>query len=197
MTASAIGSNLIQKSALHTLAKLNRNFIITRDLSVKEALEASKVVSAYIHRLLTKERRSVWIAQRQGRTKDGNDQTEQGILKMLLLNRGENEGIEYLERFNIIPVSISYEFDPTDILKIPELIAKIREVEYVKTKNEDFNTILKGIMGRKGRPSDLVATEKKIIGVGEIDGAYIKVGSLEKVSTSGNWPAIYDKGKKQ
>lgn len=151
MTTSAIGDNLVKKPFLLALSKLNRNFLIHRGLPPREMLERSRLVSSYIRTLILNENRSVWIAQRQGRTKDGNDQTEQGVLKMLAMaNDGEGE-FSYLKKLKIVPVAISYEYDPTDILKIPELLAKENKVEYIKTSNEDFNSILHGAAGNKKR----------------------------------------------
>ena len=86
MTASAIGDNLVRKSFLLALAKLNRNFLIHRGLSPRETLEKSKVVSKFNARSIIKKNRSIWIAQREGRTKDGNDRTQQGVIKMLFMN---------------------------------------------------------------------------------------------------------------
>ncbi|WP_224487698.1 1-acyl-sn-glycerol-3-phosphate acyltransferase [Robertkochia flava] len=151
MTASAIGDNLVKKSFLLALSRLNRNFLIKRGLGAREMLQSSKVVSGYIRQLLCEVGRSVWIAQREGRTKDGDDRTHQGVLKMIALSN-EGEGVmEYLKKLRIVPVSISYEFDPTDMLKMPELMAKHYDVEYVKSENEDFNSILKGATGQKKR----------------------------------------------
>lgn len=151
MTASAIGDNLVRKPFLLALSKLNRNFLILRGQSPREMLMSSKNVSTYIKELLQKENRSVWIAQREGRTKDGNDKTQQGVLKMLGLASDEDELVNYFKKLKIVPVAISYEFDPTDILKMPELLAKHYDQEYVKTSNEDFNSILKGALGQKKR----------------------------------------------
>ncbi|WP_417363718.1 1-acyl-sn-glycerol-3-phosphate acyltransferase [Galbibacter sp.] len=151
MTASAIGNNLVKKPFLMELAKLNRSFLIMRDLPPREMLKASKMVSQYIRDLLEKDDRSVWIAQREGRTKDGNDLTQQGVLKMIALAHNELSVMDYFKKLRIVPVSISYEFDPTDILKIPELMAKHHDIEYVKSNNEDFNSILKGATGHKKR----------------------------------------------
>lgn len=151
MTASAIGNNLVKKPFLLELAKLNRSFLIMRDLPPREMLQASKLVSQYISDLLLNENRSVWIAQREGRTKNGNDLTQQGVLKMIALAHQELSVMDYFKRIKIVPVSISYEFDPTDILKIPELMAKHHDIEYVKSNNEDFNSILKGATGHKKR----------------------------------------------
>ncbi|QLE00882.1 1-acyl-sn-glycerol-3-phosphate acyltransferase [Galbibacter sp. BG1] len=149
MTASAIGDNLVKKPFLMALSRLNRSFIIKRDLAPREMLKSSKLISEYIRTALQQEKRSIWIAQREGRTKDGNDQTQQGVLKMLALANDDKEVMDYFKKVKIVPVAISYEYDPTDILKMPELTAKHYDVEYVKSTNEDFNSILKGITGNK------------------------------------------------
>lgn len=151
MTASAIGDNLVKKSFLLDLAKTNRNFLVQRGLSPREMLKSSKLLSEYIAKNLLEDTRSIWIAQREGRTKDGNDTTQQGVLKMLALGRGEDAPFEYFKKIKIIPVAMSYEFDPTDMLKMPELMAKHYEEEYIKSTNEDFNSILKGLTGQKKR----------------------------------------------
>ena len=91
------------------------------------------------------------MAQREGRTKDGSDKTQQGVLKMIGMARGDQAVIPFLKDLNIRPVAISYEFDPTDILKVPELIAKSEDIVYVKSNNEDFNSILRGALGYKKR----------------------------------------------
>ena len=149
MTASAIGDNLVKKSFLKTLSKLNRNFLVQRGLSPRELLESSKLLSEYIGQLLLRENRSVWIAQREGRTKDGNDATHSGVLKMLAMGSDEANLIDYFKKIKIVPVSISYEYDPTDALKMPQLIAEANDEIYIKEKNEDFVTLLSGIIGQK------------------------------------------------
>jgi hypothetical protein len=151
MTASAIGDNLVKKPFLHTLSRLNRNFVIRRGLSGRALLESSVLVSEYIHKTLLRENRSVWTAQREGRTKDGNDVTQKGVLKMLTLAESGSDSFSYFEKIRVVPVSISYEYDPTDILKIPELLAKSRDEKYVKSENEDFVNLLRGLMGTKKR----------------------------------------------
>lgn len=148
MTSSAIGDNLVQKTFLHVLAKLNRNFLVQRGLSLREQLNSSKIMSEYIYDLLTKENRSVWIAQREGRTKDGNDATQQGVLKMLAM-AGDQSLTDFFKTLKIVPLSISYEYDPTDVLKMPHLMAKSRNEEYVKNPGEDFKTMLSGVLGQK------------------------------------------------
>ena len=151
MTTSAIGDNLIKKPFLHTLSQLNRNFSIRRGLSGRALLESSLLVSQFIQKSLLRENRSVWTAQREGRTKDGNDSTQKGVLKMLTLGEQGNDPFGFFEKIQVVPVSISYEYDPTDSLKIPELIAKAKEEKYIKGENEDFITLLSGIMGPKKR----------------------------------------------
>lgn len=151
MTASAIGDNLVQKAFLHTLSRLNRNFLVQRGLPPRELLQSSKLMSEYICQLIMRENRSVWIAQREGRTKDGNDATHQGVLKMLAMGSDEANLMDYFSKLRIVPVSISYEYDPTDALKMPQLMAEANDEVYIKEKNEDFMTLLSGIMGQKKR----------------------------------------------
>ena len=148
MTASAIGDNLVEKDFLQVLSRLNRNFLVQRGLAPRELLRSSKVLSAYIKELFTRNR-SIWMAQREGRTKDGNDLTQQGVLKMVTMAKGDMPIMEFLKNYHIVPVAISYEFDPTDILKVPEVVAKQENVPYIKTINEDFNSIMKGALGNK------------------------------------------------
>jgi 1-acyl-sn-glycerol-3-phosphate acyltransferase len=151
MTASAIGDNLVKKSFLLTLSKLNRNFLVLRGLPPRELLQSSKLMSEYIGQLILRENRSVWIAQREGRTKDGNDATHTGVLKMLAMGSDDENLMRYFKSLKVVPVSISYEYDPTDALKMPQLMAEANNEIYVKEKNEDFLTLLSGIMGQKKR----------------------------------------------
>jgi 1-acyl-sn-glycerol-3-phosphate acyltransferase len=151
MTASAIGDNLVKKSFLRTLARLNRNFLVQRGLSPREMLQSSKLLSEYISKLLQHENRSVWIAQREGRTKDGNDATNPGVLKMLAMASDEENLMDYFKKIKIVPVSISYEYDPTDALKMPQLLAEAKQEIYIKEKNEDFTNLMSGVMGQKKR----------------------------------------------
>ena len=169
MTASAIGDNLVKRDFMNTLAKLNRNFLVQRGLSPRELLQSSKLMAEYIEQLLLRENRSVWIAQREGRTKDGNDATHSGVLKMLAMGSDEANLMDYFKKIKIVPVSISYEYDPTDALKMPQLIAEANDEVYVKDKNEDFVTLLSGIIGQKKRIH---------IHVGDILGA-----ELDKIAT--------------
>jgi hypothetical protein len=120
-------------------------------LSGRALFESSVLVSEFIHKSLLRENRSVWTAQREGRTKDGNDVTHKGVLKMLTLADESEDSFSFFEKVKVVPVSISYEYDPTDILKMPELLAKSRDEKYVKSENEDFVNLLRGIIGTKKR----------------------------------------------
>ena len=151
MTGSAVGDNLVQKQLFMDLAKLNRNFIVKRGLSPRELLESSKLLSEYMHHLLKDDNRSVWIAQREGRTKDGNDATHQGVLKMIGMACNQDSMMDYFKNLRIVPVTISYEYDPTDKLKMPQLMAKMADELYIKDKNEDFLNLMSGVVGQKKR----------------------------------------------
>lgn len=184
MTASAIGDNLVKKAFLNTLAKLNRNFLVLRGQTPREMLQSSKLLAEYIGQLLLRENRSVWIAQREGRTKDGNDETNPGVLKMIGMGSDEPNLMDYFKKLKIVPVSISYEYDPTDVLKMPQLMAEANNEVYVKEKNEDFMTILSGIMGTKKRihisVGDVLDTEIDQI-VAENDNANKQIQALAQV----------------
>lgn len=184
MTASAIGDNLVKKAFLSTLAKLNRNFLVLRGLTPREMLQSSKLLSEYMGQLLLRENRSVWIAQREGRTKDGNDETNPGVLKMIGMGSDEANLMDYFKKLKIVPVSISYEYDPTDVLKMPQLMAEANNEIYIKEKNEDFMTILSGIMGTKKRihisVGDVLDTEIDHI-VAENDNTNKQVQALAQV----------------
>jgi 1-acyl-sn-glycerol-3-phosphate acyltransferase len=151
MTTSAIGDNLVKNPFLHTLSKVPRNFIVQRGLPSRELLESSRLMSEFIKDSLMHENRSVWMAQREGRTKDGNDATHKGVLKMIAMAKGDMPDMEYFKQLKIVPVSISYELDPTDVLKMPELMARARTEPYVKNINEDFISLRSGLMGQKKR----------------------------------------------
>lgn len=200
MTASAIGDNLVKKNFLLMLAKLNRNFLVKRGLPPRELLQSSKLLSEYISHLLQNENRSVWIAQREGRTKDGNDATHQGVLKMLAMGSDEDNLMKYFRKIRIVPVSISYEYDPTDALKMPQLMAEANQEIYIKEKNEDFVTLLSGIMGQKKRihihVGDVLGDELKTI-ESEFDNTNKQIQALAQViddsilSSYKLWPTNY------
>lgn len=149
---AAIGDNLVKKDIVYKLARLNRNFIVKRDAPVREMIENSRHLSEYIQFVIHKMVRSVWIAQREGRTKDGKDATNPGLLKMIVMSATKGEDVvEFLKKTKIVPLAVSYEYDPNDRFKIDELIARENDLPYMKDKNEDFQQILMGVMGNKKR----------------------------------------------
>lgn len=148
----AIGDNLVQNEHVRVLTRINRNFIVSRDAnSIKELFQNSKMLSKYIQYAINEKKRSVWISQREGRTKDGNDRTQTSVLKMIGLGSPHDDIIKFYNSLNIMPVSISYEADPTDYLKVPHIIAKESGEEYQKEENEDLTNIISGIRGQKKR----------------------------------------------
>ena len=121
---------------------------VVRGISARELYLSSQMLSKYIRLNITSQRSSIWLAQRQGRTKNGYDITEQGLLKMLDMS-GTSDFQTNFEELNIIPMSVSYEIEPCDILKARELVIS-RKRKYVKAEGEDFNSIVTGIMQPKG-----------------------------------------------
>ncbi|MDF1673022.1 MAG: 1-acyl-sn-glycerol-3-phosphate acyltransferase [Vicingaceae bacterium] len=146
----AIGSNLLREPWVKKLVRLNKSFIVKRNVPKHDMLDASKTLSSYIKYALHDKKQSVWIAQREGRAKDGNDKTNPGLLKMFGLTN-EGDLLDYIISLNITPVSISYEKDPCDYLKIPELLAKERGEKYEKFDGEDDMHMALGMKGDKGR----------------------------------------------
>lgn len=147
---TAIGNNLLSSDLITDLTKLNKNFVVKRNTTAREFYENSILLSAFISYTITDLENSIWIAQREGRTKDGLDKTQPGLLKMLSINCDKTFR-ECFSDLNITPVAISYEHDPCDILKIPELKAISRDDKYEKAQNEDYNSIITGLTGNKGR----------------------------------------------
>ena len=149
----AVGDNLLKKEWVADLIRLNKCFIVKRSsIDRREKLSAAKLLSEYIEFSLNTEQQHIWIAQKEGRAKDGNDITNPAILSMLALNKSKNvEFSTYIQSLRIVPVSISYEFDPCDISKAKELQEVEREGSYDKPDNEDVKSIVNGITGQKGR----------------------------------------------
>ncbi|MBY4676834.1 1-acyl-sn-glycerol-3-phosphate acyltransferase [Marinobacterium arenosum] len=147
----AIGDNLLSKDYVSDLMRLNKSFIVKRSAKgPREMMAALTQLSQYIDHSI-QAGHSVWIAQREGRAKDGNDQTDPAILKMFYMaHRKQRSFSEAIERLNIVPVSISYEYDPCDYLKAKELAAMASEGRYEKAQYEDIDSIVKGIVGDKG-----------------------------------------------
>ncbi len=148
----AIGDNLLTKPFVSDLMRLNKSFIVRRSVAGRrEKLAALKHLSAYIRFSLQEEHQSVWIAQREGRAKDGLDGTETALLKMLALckSKGQSFG-ELIQGLNVVPVSLSYEWDPCDGAKAKELYARQHDGGYEKGEHEDIASIYQGIVGNKG-----------------------------------------------
>ncbi len=148
-TEIAIGNNLLIEKWIEYTVKLNRAFVVRRNLPVRELLMASKKLSEYIRRDITQKNTSVWIAQREGRTKDGNDKTQLAILKMLNLSNTK-EFAEGFKELRIVPLSISYEIEPCGISKVDELYKKQTE-GFEKTQEDDLRSMGEGLIRPKGR----------------------------------------------
>lgn len=148
----AIGDNLLSKPYVSDLMRMNKSFIVKRSLSgMREMMKALAHLSDYIFSSL-KEDSSIWIAQKEGRAKDGFDKTEPAIIKMFYVN-GKKQKVdfsEYINSLNIVPVAISYELDPCDQQKAQELYDKAKFGEYKKSEFEDIESIVSGIVGQKG-----------------------------------------------
>lgn len=149
----AIGDNLLSKPFASDLMRLNKCFIVNRSAKApREKLKAARRLSQYIHYSVTTENANIWIAQREGRAKNGLDVTNPAIVSMLMLAKEKTEPFgQYLKRANIVPVSISYEWDPCDADKARELTLTERDGRYLKGPDEDVQSIAKGISGQKGR----------------------------------------------
>lgn len=148
----AIGDNLLSRPFVSDLMRLNKSFIVKRSVTGRrEKLQAYQTLSAYIHHSIATGH-SVWIAQSEGRAKDGNDQTDTAIIKMLNMSRrGQNCSFaESIRALNIVPVAISYEYDPCDLSKAKELYHRAQHGHYQKADNEDMLSIAMGIEGFKG-----------------------------------------------
>ena len=149
----AIGDNLLERPFVNDLMRLNKSFVVMRSITARrERLASLTNLSAYINHSLLNDHSSVWIAQSEGRAKDGNDHTDTAIIKMITISqRKAGSFSEIIERLNIVPVAISYEYDPCDQLKTRELYATQYEGGYIKQEGEDMKSIMTGFEGHKGR----------------------------------------------
>ena len=150
LTQVAIGDNLLIRPWIETFVRLNNSFIVKRGVSVRQMLEVSYTLSAYIHHTIKETKESIWIAQREGRAKDSNDRTQPSVLKMLNM-AGDADILTNLSSLNIVPVSISYEYDPCDYLKAKEFQLKRDNPDYHKSQQDDLLNMETGILGNKGR----------------------------------------------
>jgi hypothetical protein len=148
-TQIAIGDNLLQTQAVRDLVRANKNFIVNRNINAREVFFYSLRLSNYIRQTI-QTGNSIWIAQREGRSKDGDDRTASGLLKMFTMS-SESSMEDALLDLNIVPMCVSYEYDPCDILKANELAMKKLTGSYTKEPGEDFKSMMKGLTGHKGR----------------------------------------------
>lgn len=139
-----IGDNLLIYPWIKRLVRMNKAFTVRRGLSLRETLAASQLMSRYIHYAVTQKRENIWIAQREGRAKDSSDHTQDAVLKMLAMG-GD------LKELNIVPLTISYEFDPCDYLKAQEFQQKRDNPAFKKSRQDDLDNMKTGIFGYKGR----------------------------------------------
>ena len=151
-TEIAIGDNLLVYPWIMDLVRLNKSFIVRRNISMREMLIASKHLSEYIHYTINERKQSIWLAQREGRAKDSNDKTQTSLLKMLTLIDTENP-LQALKALRIVPLAISYELDPCDYLKAKEFQMKRDNPEHKKSKADDIENMATGIKGYKGNVS--------------------------------------------
>ena len=153
----AIGDNLLIYPWIKKFVRVNKSFIVQRALTMRQMLESSGRMSRYMHHTIKDKNQSIWIAQREGRAKDSNDRTQESVLKMLAMG-GEGDIIDRLIEMNILPLAISYEYDPCDYLKAQEFQLKRDIPDYKKTQEDDLKNMQTGLFGPKGRVHFQVAS---------------------------------------
>jgi hypothetical protein len=146
----AIGDNLLAAPWIKDLVRINKSFIVERSLSMREMLLASKRLGEYMHFVIDRKNDNIWIAQREGRAKDSDDRTQPAILKMMSMG-GEGSNVERLKQLHIVPLAISYEYDPCDYLKAQEFQLRRDIEDWKKSKDDDLLSMKTGILGYKGR----------------------------------------------
>ena len=146
----AIGDNLLIYPWIKKLVRVNKSFIVQRALTMRQMLESSARMSRYMHYTISEKNQSIWIAQREGRAKDSNDRTQDSVLKMMAM-AGEGDVTERLKELNIVPLAISYEYDPCDFLKAKELQQKRDDPYFQKSPEDDLINMQTGLYGYKGR----------------------------------------------
>ena len=147
----AIGNNLLIFEWITKLVRLNKSFIVKRNLGRLQTLAAAIQLSIYIHFAIKEKHSSVWLAQREGRCKDSNDRTQESLLKMLTYGNRDVSMLESLKELNIAPIAISYEYDPNDYLKATEFLLKSKDPNFKKSQEDDLVSMQTGIMGYKGK----------------------------------------------
>ena len=178
---NAIGDNLCSRPWITEMMKLNKNFIVKRSGTKREIFEASKLLSSYIRENIVKKNNSIWIAQREGRAKDANDRTQESLLKMFSMSSGSDLKQGFLE-LNILPVSISYEYDACDYLKAKEFQQKRDDANFKKSKEDDVLNMQVGLTGYKGRVHYEVMPDINDILQNEISDNDDRTAIVEKVA---------------
>ncbi|MBQ8270881.1 MAG: 1-acyl-sn-glycerol-3-phosphate acyltransferase [Bacteroidaceae bacterium] len=145
----AIGDNLLIRPWIKKLVRVNRSFIVQRSASIREMLASSKRLSSYMHYTITERKQPIWLAQREGRAKDSNDVTQEGLIKMLSMYSSDNM-VDALKVLNIAPTAISYEYDPCDYLKAKEFQQRRDNPDFKKLPTDDLVNMQQGLMGYKG-----------------------------------------------
>lgn len=178
---NAIGDNLCSRPWITEMMKLNKNFIVKRSGTKREIFEASKLLSSYIRKNIVEKSNSIWIAQREGRAKDANDRTQESLLKMFSMSSGSDLKQGFLE-LNILPVSISYEYDACDYLKAKEFQQKRDDANFKKSKEDDVLNMQVGLTGYKGRVHYEVMSDINDILQNEISDNDDRTAIVEKVA---------------
>ena len=148
-----IGDNLLIYPWIKRLVRMNKAFTVRRGLTAHEMMRSSQLMSSYIHYAVNQKRENIWIAQREGRAKDSSDHTQDSVLKMLAMGSTASDGTlsDKLRDLNIVPLTISYEYDPCDYLKAQEFQQKRDNPAFKKSKQDDLDNMKTGIFGYKGR----------------------------------------------
>ena len=194
----AIGDNLLIRPWIKKLVRLNRSFIVQRSASIREMLASSKRLSSYMHHTITERKQPIWLAQREGRAKDSNDLTQEGLIKMLTMYSSGNM-VDSLKALNIAPTSISYEYDPCDYLKAKEFQQKRDNPEPKKSPMDDLVNMQQGLMGYKGAIhyhvagciNDEIDKIDRTLGKNEITNAVARIIDKHIHSNYRFWPINY------
>ena len=194
----AIGDNLLIRPWIKKLVRVNRSFIVQRSASIREMLASSKRLSSYMHYTITERKQPIWLAQREGRAKDSNDITQEGLIKMLSMYSGGNM-VDSLKALNIAPTTISYEYDPCDYLKAKEFQQKRDNPEHKKSPMDDLVNMQQGLMGYKGAIhyhiaaciNDEIDKIDRTLGKNEITNAVARIIDKHIHSNYRFWPINY------
>jgi len=149
-TEIAIGSNLLVYPWIEDISRVNRSFIVKRNLPSRQILESSQLLSSYIRQTVTNNGNSIWIAQREGRSKDGLDQTSPALLKMLHMS-SKRKFVQGFQELQIVPMSIAYEIEPCGNEKVAELLKRQSDPEFRKSEKDDLLSMVSGLKNQKGR----------------------------------------------